>query len=117
MQSITLPVNYLIMMSLFVLAGSHAPTAVAGESRICGVLARGTRPRRILKNHSVTVGVLERHPGSIPIWVKGLDRDESGIAHSLNRRAPISGIWIIEYKQVVPCWCSPCQMPMLFRKL
>ena len=27
-QSITLPVNYLIMMSLFVLAGSHAPTAV-----------------------------------------------------------------------------------------
>jgi ABC-type multidrug transport system permease subunit len=27
-QSVTLPVNYLIMMSLFVLAGSHAPTAV-----------------------------------------------------------------------------------------
>jgi ABC-type multidrug transport system permease subunit len=27
-QSITLPVNYLIMMSLFVLAGSHAPTVV-----------------------------------------------------------------------------------------
>jgi ABC-2 type transport system permease protein len=28
LQSVTLPVNYLIMMSLFVLAGSHAPTAV-----------------------------------------------------------------------------------------
>ena len=27
-QSISLPVNYLIMMSLYVLAGSHAPTAV-----------------------------------------------------------------------------------------
>src|SRR5690348_5136488 len=27
-QSVSLPVNYLIMMSLFVLAGSHAPTAV-----------------------------------------------------------------------------------------
>jgi ABC-type multidrug transport system permease subunit len=27
-QSVTLPVNYLIMMSLFALAGSHAPTAV-----------------------------------------------------------------------------------------
>src|SRR5215831_21208247 len=27
-QSITLPVNYLIMMSLFVLAGSHAPADV-----------------------------------------------------------------------------------------
>jgi ABC-2 type transport system permease protein len=27
-QSVTLPVNYLIMMSLFVLAGSHAPTDV-----------------------------------------------------------------------------------------
>src|SRR5215831_7912172 len=27
-QSIFLPVNFLIMMSLFVLAGSHAPTAV-----------------------------------------------------------------------------------------
>ena len=25
LQSVTLPVNYLIMMSLFVLAGSHAP--------------------------------------------------------------------------------------------
>lgn len=28
LQSVSLPVNYLIMMSLFVLAGSHAPTAV-----------------------------------------------------------------------------------------
>jgi ABC-2 type transport system permease protein len=27
-QSVTLPVNYLIMMALFVLSGSHAPTAV-----------------------------------------------------------------------------------------
>ena len=27
-QTVSLPVNYLIMMSLFVLAGSHAPTAV-----------------------------------------------------------------------------------------
>lgn len=28
LQTLTLPVNYLIMLSLFVLAGSHAPTAV-----------------------------------------------------------------------------------------
>ena len=110
-QSVTLPVNYLIMMSLFVLAGSHAPTAVvmndhgpyarqfvaamrqAGSFRL-EVTSAATARRQLHAGNLVAVvtiparfeqAVARHQRMAIPVEVNNLDEDLTDDAHRAMR--------------------------------
>src|SRR6516225_1610755 len=110
-QSISLPVNYLIMMSLFVLAGSHAPTAVvmndhgryarqfvaamrqAGSFRL-EVTSAATARRQLRAGNLVAVvtvpagfeqAVARHQRMAIPVEVNNLDEDLTDDAHRAMR--------------------------------
>ena len=110
-QSVTLPVNYLIMMSLFVLAGSHAPTAVvmndhgryarqfvsamrqAGSFRLEVTSASAARQQLHAGNLVAIVTIpagferaVARHERmAIPVEVNNLDEDLTDDAHRAMR--------------------------------
>ena len=110
-QSVTLPVNYLIMMSLFVLAGSHAPNAVvmndhgryagqfvaamrqAGSFRL-EVTSAATARRQLRAGTLVAVvtipagfeqAVARHQRMAIPVEVNNLDEDLTDDAHRAMR--------------------------------
>ena len=111
LQSVSLPVNYLIMMSLFVLAGSHAPTAVvmndhgpyarqfvtamrqAGSFRleVTGAAAARQQFRAGSLVAVVTIpagfdrAVARHQPMAIPVQVNNLDQDLTNDAHRAMR--------------------------------
>jgi ABC-2 type transport system permease protein len=111
LQSVSLPVNYLIMMSLFVLAGSHAPTAVvmndhgpyarqfvtamrqAGSFRLEVTSAAAARQQFHAGNLVAVVTIpagfdraVARHqPMAIPVQVNNLDQDLTDDAHRAMR--------------------------------
>jgi len=110
-QSISLPVNYLIMMSLFVLAGSHAPTAVvmydhgpyarqfvstmshAGSFRLEVTSAAAARQQLRAGNLVAVVtipagfdkAVSAHQRMAIPVQVNNLDEDLTDDAHRAMR--------------------------------
>jgi ABC-2 type transport system permease protein len=110
-QSVSLPVNYLIMMSLFVLAGSHAPTAVVmndhgpyarqfvtamrqADSFRLEVTSAATARRQLHAGSLVAVvtipaafeqAVAHHQRMAIPVEVNNLDEDLTDDAHRAMR--------------------------------
>ena len=110
-QSVSLPVNYLIMMSLFVLAGSHAPTAVVmndhgpyarqfvtamrqADSFRLEVTSAATARRQLHAGSLVAVvtipagfgqAVARHQRMAIPVEVNNLDEDLTDDAHRAMR--------------------------------
>jgi ABC-type multidrug transport system permease subunit len=110
-QSVTLPVNYLIMMSLFVLAGSHAPTAVVmydhgpyarqfvtamrqARSFRLEVTSAGAARRQLHAGNLVAVvtipagfdrAVARHQRMAIPVQVNNLDQDLTDDTHRAMR--------------------------------
>jgi ABC-2 type transport system permease protein len=111
LQSVTLPVNYLIMMSLFVLAGSHAPTAVVmndhgpyarqfvtamrqAQSFRLEVTSAAAARQQLRAGTLVAVvtipaafdrAVARHRPMAVPVEINNLDQDLTDDAHRAMR--------------------------------